>query len=130
MDWPRSPFRIGVDLVDAQALEARFAGREEALGDVFSDAELTYCRRQRRPWAHVAARLAAKEALLKALETGLSGSMRWHDVEVVRDPAGVPGLRITGAVAETLQTQRLHVASVSLSHTASHAIAVVLLAPS
>ena len=121
--------RIGVDLVDAQALEARFAGREEALGDVFSDAELTYCRRQRRPWAHAAARLAAKEALLKALATGLSGAMQWRDVEVVRDPAGAPGLRISGGIADALEARRLRVASVSLSHTASHAVAVVLLAP-
>ena len=123
------PFRVGVDLVDAHALEARFAGREDALGEVLSDAELTYCRRQRRPWAHAAARLAAKEALLKALATGLSGSMRWRDVEVVRDPAGAPDLHVTGAVADALTRRQLRVASVSLSHTASHAIAVVLLAP-
>jgi holo-[acyl-carrier protein] synthase len=122
-------WRIGVDLVDAQALEARFTGREEALGDVLSDAELTYCRRQQRPWPHVAARFAAKEALLKALQTGLSGTMCWREVEVLRDPAGAPSLAVTGAVADALHARHLRVASVSLSHTVSHAIAVVLLAP-
>jgi holo-[acyl-carrier protein] synthase len=121
--------KIGVDLVDAKALEARFAGSDEALGDVFSDAELAYCRHQARPWPHVAARLAAKEALLKALETGLSGAMRWRDVEIVRDPAGAPALVVTGAVADVLQAKQLRVASVSLSHTISHAVAVVLLVP-
>lgn len=119
--------RIGVDLVDAQAFEARFAGREDALLEVFTDAELTYCRTQRRPWAHLAARLAAKEALLKALQTGLSGSMHWRDIEVVRDPAGAPRLTVTGAVAEALHERHVSVASISLSHTATHAIAVVLL---
>jgi holo-[acyl-carrier protein] synthase len=122
-------FRIGVDLVDAQSVAARFAGREEALEEVFSDAELTYCRRQSRPWPHVAARFAAKEALLKALETGLSGAMQWRDVEVVRDPAGAPTLAVRGAVADVLRAKRLCVGSVSLAHTASHAIAVVLLVP-
>ena len=121
--------RIGVDLVDAEALEVRFAGRDEALGDVFTDAELSYCRRQARPWPHVAARLAAKEALLKALQTGLSGAMRWREVEVVRDPAGTPTLVVTGAIADVLRGQGLRVASVSLAHTTSHAVAVVLLAP-
>ena len=121
--------RIGVDLVDAQALATRFAGREDALAEIFTDAELTYCRHQRRPWVHLAARLAAKEALLKALQTGLSGPMSWRDIEVVRDPAGAPGLIVKGAVADVLRGRPLSVASVSLSHTATHAIAVVLLVP-
>ena len=121
--------RIGVDLVDAQAFEARFAGREDALVEVFTEAELAYCRHQRQPWTHLAARLAAKEALLKALRTGLSGSMRWHDIEVVRDPAGAPELVVTGAVADVLRAKHVRAPSVSLSHTATHAIAVVLVVP-
>ena len=121
--------RIGADLVDAQAFEARFAGREDALAEVFTDAELAYCRHQRRPWPHLAARLAAKEALLKALRTGLSGPMQWRDIEVVRDPAGAPRLVVTGAVAEVLRAERVRAASVSLSHTATNAIAVVLVVP-
>ena len=121
--------RIGVDLVDAQAFETRFAGRDDALGEVFTDAELTYCRKQRRPWAHLAARFAAKEALLKALQTGLSGPMRWHDIEVVRDPAGAPQLIVTGAVADVVHETHVRVVSVSLSHTATHAVAVVLVTP-
>jgi holo-[acyl-carrier protein] synthase len=120
---------VGVDLVDVVAFEARFAGREETLAEVFTDIELTYCRRQPRPWAHIAARFAAKEALLKALGTGLTGAMRWRDIEVVRDPAGTPRLIVTGVVGETLERQRLSARSVSLSHTSSYAIAVVLLMP-
>ena len=121
--------RIGIDLVDAQAFETRFAGREDVLAEVFTDAELTYCRNQRRPWTHLAARLAAKEALLKALQTGLSGPMRWRDIEVVRDPAGAPRLIVTGAVADVVHEKQLSVASMSLSHTATHAVAVVLVTP-
>ena len=121
--------RVGVDLVDAQALETRFAGREDALDAVFTGAELMYCRKQQRPWTHLAARFAAKEALLKALGTGLSGAMRWSDIEIVRDPAGAPSLIVTGAVADALRTQRMRVASLSLSHSTTHAIAVVMLVP-
>jgi holo-[acyl-carrier protein] synthase len=120
---------VGVDLVDVVAFEARFAGREETLAEVFTDVELMYCRRQLRPWAHIAARFAAKEALLKALGTGLTGAMRWRDIEVGRDPAGAPRLIVTGVVGETLERQCLAARSVSLSHTSSHAIAVVLLMP-
>ena len=121
--------RVGVDLVDVPAFEARFAGRDDALAEIFTGGELAYCRRQPRPWGHLAARFAAKEAVLKALSSGLAGAMRWQDIEVTRDPAGTPRLVITGATDEALRGQRLRPGAVSLSHTASHAVAVVLLLP-
>jgi holo-[acyl-carrier protein] synthase len=120
---------VGVDLVDVPAFEARFRTRAAVLAEIFTDAELGYCHRQAHPWPHLAARFAAKEALLKALTSGLSGAMRWRDIEVVRDPAGTPRLSVTGATAETLSRAGLAPGSVSLSHTAGHAIAVVLLTP-
>lgn len=118
--------RVGVDLVDVPAFEARFAGREDLLAEAFTDGELTYCRDRKRPWPHLAARFAAKEALVKALGTGLAGAMGWRDIEVTRDPAGAPGLAVTGATAEVLRARRLQAGSVSLSHTDSIAVAVVI----
>lgn len=118
--------RVGVDLVDVPAFEARFAGRDDLLAEAFTEAELTYCRDRKRPWPHLAARFAAKEALLKALGTGLAGAMGWRDIEVTRDPAGAPGLVVTGATAEVLRARRLQAGSVSLSHTESIAVAVVV----
>ena len=120
---------MGVDLVDVPGFEARFAGRDEALREIFTEAELAYCRRQPRPWPHLAARFAAKEAFLKALTSGLTGAMHWRDIEITRDPAGTPGLSVTGATGEALQRHHLAAGSVSLSHTASHAVAVVVLTP-
>jgi holo-[acyl-carrier protein] synthase len=123
------PARVGVDLVDVAAFRARFEGRDEALAEVFTEAELTYCRGRRGAWAHLAARFAAKEAALKALRTGLAGAMRWRDVEVTRDAAGAPDLAVHGATAEALARQGLGPAAVSLSHTPAGAVAVVLLFP-
>ena len=119
--------RVGVDLVDVPSFEHRFTGREDVLAGIFTDAELTYCRKQPRPWPHLAARFAVKEAVLKALGTGLTGAMGWQDIEVVRDPAGAPGIVVRGAVDEALKARRLAPGSVSLSHTTTHAIAVVIL---
>jgi len=119
---------VGIDLVDVPAFEARFAGRDEALAEIFTRDELAYCHRQSRPWVHLAVRFAAKEALLKALTSGLSGAMRWHDIEILRDPAGTPRLKVTGATGDVLDREGLATRSVSLSHTASTAAAVVLLA--
>lgn len=119
--------RVGVDLVDVAALRARFDGRNDLLADTFSEAELAYCLSQPRPWAHLAARLAAREAVLKALGTGLKGTMSWRDVEVTRDPAGRPGLAFHGGMAQALARGGFERSTVSLSHTATHAIAVVIL---
>jgi holo-[acyl-carrier protein] synthase len=119
--------RVGVDLVYVPSFEARFAGRDDALAGLFTPEELAYCRRQPRPWNHLAARFAAKEAVLKALGTGLTGAMQWHDIEVTRDPAGMPHLAISGHVGAALHDRRLAPGSVSLSHAAGVAVAVVIL---
>jgi holo-[acyl-carrier protein] synthase len=119
--------RVGVDLVDVAAFQARFDGRDDLLADTFSPAELAYCRAQKSPWTHLAARFAAREAALKALGTGLAGKIAWRDVEVTRDPAGAPGLVFGGALGEALDRAGLKRSTVSLSHTNTYAIAVVAL---
>ena len=121
--------RVGVDLVDVDDLARRFEAREAALAEIFTDGELAYCRGQRHPWPHLAARFAAKEAVFKALASGLSGAMQWRDVEVVRDPAGTPHVLVTGATGAALSRQGLRAACVSLSHARGLAVAVVVLVP-
>lgn len=124
---PLAVSRIGVDLVDAEAFEARFRGRAGVLEQVFSSDELAYCRKQARPWPHLAARFAAKEAAFKALGSGLAGAMTWREVEVTRDAAGAPGLAFHGMTAAALAREGLRESRVSLSHTGTHAIAFVVL---
>ena len=119
--------RVGGDLVDVAAFRARFDGRDDLLADTFTEAELAYCRGQASPWTHLAARFGAREAVLKALGTGLAGTIAWRDVEVTRDPAGAPGLAFRGGLGEALKRAGLARGTVSLSHTDTHAIAVVLL---
>jgi len=121
--------RVGIDLVDVEQFRARFEGRDEFLGSVFARDELAYCRRQRRPWVHLAVRFAAREATLKALGTGLAGEMTFRDVAVVRDVAGVPGLALSGATARVLARAGFSRTTLSLAHARRHAIAVVMLFP-
>jgi holo-[acyl-carrier protein] synthase len=124
---PSAVARVGVDLVDTELFRGRFEGRDDVLREVFCEEELAYCQGQRRPWPHLAARLAAKEAAFKALGSGLAGAMTWRDVEVTRDAAGAPGLAFHGATAAALAREGLHESRVSLSHTGTHAIAFVVL---
>jgi len=93
---------LGTDLVDV----ARFRRVADRFGDhflesVFSADEIGWCRRRRRPWEHLAARFAAREAVLKALGTGLSGGMSWKDIEVVPRPGpGTCGMELRQKVRE------------------------------
>lgn len=119
--------RLGVDLVDVGAFRRRFARRPAVLDGVFTAGELAYSRAQARPWEHLAARFAAKEAALKALGTGLAGRFDWREVEVTCDGAGTPALAFRGGVAERLAREGLTEARVSLTHTRTQALAMVVL---
>ena len=71
---------LGTDLVAIARVEAMLSRHgERFLSRVFTPTEQTECLRRARPPMHLAARLAAKEAAMKALGTGWSQGVRWLD---------------------------------------------------
>lgn len=114
---------VGVDLVEVERLVRTW----ERFGDhflhkVFTETELI----QARGRVHrLVGRFAAKEACAKALGTGI-GSIRWHDIEIIRLPTGKPGLQLHGAAAERARLLGLAAFDVSISDTHEHAMAVVV----
>ena len=98
------------------------------IAKVFTERERAYCESKgARAAASFAARFAAKEASLKALGTGWSGGITWHDVEVVSRESGVPFLILTGKAKEIFDSMNATAIHVSLSHTNEHAIAQVII---
>jgi holo-[acyl-carrier protein] synthase len=118
--------RIGVDVVGVNRLERLVGNDERRQESLFTRRELDYCRGKRRCYEHMAARFAAKEAVLKAFGTGISQRMRWTDVEVVNAPGGRPVVNLAGAVASFAERHGLAELDVSLSHTEGMAIAQAL----
>jgi holo-[acyl-carrier protein] synthase len=120
--------RTGVDVVGVERLRRLVEGDEERQRTLFTARELEYCHGKRRKYEHMAARFAAKEAVLKAFGTGISQRMRWTEVEVVNDRLGRPTVRLEGAVASFAERHGLRDLDVSLSHVedlaVAHAIAV------
>lgn len=120
---------LGTDLVDV----ARFRRVADRFGDhflesLFSPAEIGWCRRRRRPWEHLAARFAAREAVLKALGTGLAGGMSWKDIEVVPRPGpGTFGMELRRQVREAADARGVREAHVALSVGREFAAATVVL---
>ena len=93
---------------------------------IFTGPELAYCLGKRRSAEHLAARFAAKEAVLKALGSGLGQRMRWTDVEIVTGVLGRPMVRLHGAVEAFARRCGVTDVDVSLSHTAEVAVAHAL----
>ncbi len=115
--------RLGVDLVEVTRISRLLAEHPGCVHELFTPREIAYCRRKRRHEVHFAGRFAAKEAVLKALGTGLGQLMRWTDVEVVNGPLGKPEVSLHGEVAASAARRGLAGIDVSLSHSAGLAIA-------
>ena len=114
---------VGVDLVDVPRV-ARLLQNAGAARRLLTASELAYCTARPRGAAeHAAARFAAKEAVLKALGTGLRDGLRWVDVEVVNDAGGRPWVRLHGAARALAARRGLRAIEISLSHTADLAVA-------
>ena len=113
----------GVDMIEIERIRAAIARHgERFLTRVFTPQELAEAGEHP---ASLAARFAAKEAVSKALGSGI-GLVAWQEIEVLRGPSREPLLRLHG-VADRLASQ-LGVCrwSLSLSHTHEHAIAMVV----
>lgn len=117
---------LGTDLVEVERFRTVLA-RRARLGDrLFSEAERAYAARQGDPAKPLAARFAAKEAVMKALGVGL-GSFELRDVEVVRDDdAGTPSLVLHGRAGELARERGVTGWHLSLTHTDATAMAVVI----
>jgi holo-[acyl-carrier protein] synthase len=119
----------GVDLIEVERIRrsiARYGNR--FLARIYTPAEIAYCQRKQHTAAEsFAARFAAKEAAAKALGTGINLGVTWQEIEVQRKPSGQPLLALSGRAAERARTLGVANAQLSLTHTASHAIAFVVL---
>jgi holo-[acyl-carrier protein] synthase len=119
---------VGVDIVEVHRIERAIQRHGERFERrVFTPDEISHCRGPKTGMQKFASRFAAKEAASKALGTGFGPHLALRDIEVVRDAVGPPRIVLHGRareVAESLGATRTHV---SLSHTDSHAVAVVVL---
>jgi len=109
---------IGVDLVDIPRFERTLARTPRLLPRLFAPAERPLAARS------LAARYAAKEALIKAL--GGSDGVHWTEIEILPDASGKPWFSLTGSTAAVVAGRGIHSLHLSMSHDAGLAIAYVI----
>jgi holo-[acyl-carrier protein] synthase len=117
----------GIDLVEVTRIaDLRKRHPTRFVERCFTASEREYCLGRRREAEHLAVRFAAKEAVLKALGTGLVGGLHWTDIEVHRNADGKPEIRLYQLAAEHAARLGVRQWLVSLSHTDTMAMASVI----
>ena len=119
---------IGIDIIEVARIREVLLRTPRFLERVYMDRERAYCESRGVVAAqHYAVRFAAKEAALKALQTGWRGGISWQDVEISSRESGAPYLIFTGQVLEVFNKFGATQTHLSMSHTTQHAIAQVIL---
>ena len=114
----------GVDIIECPRLDkmlSHHGGR--FLRRVFTEHEQAYCQQHKERVQHLAGRFAAKEAVLKALGTGMRGKMKWTDVQIANNDLGKPGIVLSGESAQVAERMGVAQVLISISHTREHAVA-------
>ncbi|MDI6703835.1 MAG: holo-ACP synthase [bacterium] len=120
-------YGLGIDLVEINRMREtieRFG--ERFLERVFTKNEIGYCQTHKDKYEHLAARFAAKEALLKAISVGWP-KVSFRDVEVVNTRSGSPKIGVYGRAKDLLDKLNLQNISLTISHTKDYATAVVII---
>jgi holo-[acyl-carrier protein] synthase len=115
---------VGLDLVDIERFRDVLTRQPAMRTRLFTADELALADERRDPIPTLAARFAAKEAVMKALGVGL-GAFSFHEVEVLRLDSGAPDLRVSGGAATLAAGRGVTAWHLSLSHSVTTAGAVV-----
>lgn len=115
--------RTGVDLIEVARIERALQRHgKRFLARVFTQRELALVGKNIHS---LAGRFAAKEAVAKALHTGI-GRVGWKDIEILHGPARQPELHLHDSAEKLAAELGLTTWSLSISHTQEHAVAFVV----
>jgi len=119
---------VGTDLAEVPRIRhsiERYG--ERFLNRIYTDGERAYASSKGNAAERYAARFAAKEAAMKAIGTGWRRGVTWKDFEVVNQTSGRPNLLLRGVARDIADQMGVKRISISLTHTAETAFAIVIL---
>jgi holo-[acyl-carrier protein] synthase len=119
---------IGTDHVEIDEFKPRVENSSGKFVErVFTDSEVAYAKGTDDFVQRLAARFAAKEAVLKALGTGWTDEVEWRDIEIVNNKLGRPEAVLRGKTAKFAAGVNVRRVLVSMSHTRHLATAQVVI---
>ena len=115
---------LGHDILELDRIESSFQRYgERLLSRILTEKEKAYCLKHTDPLPHIAGRFCAKEALAKALGTGISREIGWHDLEIINDTKGKPVVFTSESLRLSFKNPQL---MISISHSKTYVSSVAL----
>jgi len=114
---------VGVDIIEIERIERAIKRRgKRFLQRIYTEAELKLCGERTQA---LAVRFAGKEAVMKALGTGIKG-ISWREIEIMTEPSGKPLVNLYHKAKEKADSLCLNKLAISLSHSREYAVAFVV----
>lgn len=114
---------IGIDIIEVQRIEDAVSRWEDAfLKRIYTEEELKYCQGL---YPSLAACFAAKESVMKALNTGFA-AIGWRDIEIVHGENGAPLIMLSGNARRLAEEKGIAEFSISMAHCQEYAIALAV----
>ncbi len=119
----------GVDIIEIDRVKKSIENFNDSfINKVYTSNEIDYCEaRKAARFNSYAARFAAKEAVTKALGTGISEGAAWKDIEILVNEAGAPYVKLSGKCLEFYNRLGAVDISISLSHCNTTAVAFAVI---
>lgn len=115
---------IGSDIIEIERIKRSIAKHGVTfLHKIFTEKEILYCQRHQFSARHFAARFAAKEAIAKALGTGIGKHLEWQDIEIVNNALGKPEVFLSEKAFDFFKKPKI---LLTLSHCKSLATATAI----
>jgi holo-[acyl-carrier protein] synthase len=116
---------IGNDIIEISRIKSVIERQGKRFLDrVFTLSEQQYCLQHKESERHFAGRFAAKEAIVKALGTGLKDGLTWLDFEILNDEKGKPVVHISPVIENLIQKSSI---LISISHCKEYATAFAII---
>ena len=118
----------GIDIIEISRIKnAVRRWKDSFLRRIFTENEINYSQARKFSYQHLAARFAAKEAVLKAIGDSSIHRINLREVEVLNNESGKPYIRLSGEAKKIKEKKKISDIIISMSHTHKLAVANAIL---
>lgn len=115
----------GIDIIEIDRIRKAINSNNRFIDRIFSENEMNYIKSKNNSVNTIAGLFAAKEAVSKALGSGISG-FKWTDIEVCSEASGKPSIRLYGKAKELAEKKEISYVHISISHSKDDAVAFAI----
>ena len=118
---------IGADIVKVEDIAQSIVNNARFVSRTFTMQEIEYCEGKISKYQHYAARIAAKESMMKALGFGWDHGVQWKDIEIIKESEAPPQIKLHNITLKIATDMGVQHSLLTLSHNDDYAIAFVVL---